>query len=386
MAEFYVSRILYREFHVLYRMTPQALPCIKTIFAVMAGAAGVAFFHLGHAYRLAWSCIIKSGVATSAFIGVYMFFMAEDHRPRFFYFNSDVRNLVTFDALLNIKGFFPVVAGAAGFAIPHIRHVVTDSFFDVENGVMTGLAVIFNSFLPDMVVVIECYFAEMSYLEGDIFYVNPISIRKGNNGDYQDEERITKLHGYLPPEKSNEAKVLVAIYLFPAGPHELEMGKGRVSQRCHVYVDAKEGKERTGNKVMGVNKQSNAPDHDDPFPQGSQIHKQNSADDYEGHKYEHDHQVTKFLDGVELIFHSGGMGILLTEKIVEKIINRLPQDAPPYVIQVRDIQFSQASGYEKIVKYPEKKRNGNYHASRIVEFYCRLVGAEDIDVFRESDL
>jgi hypothetical protein len=206
MAEFYVSRILYLEIHVFRWMATRAIFYLKRPFAVMTGAAGLAFFHLGHAHGLARAYLVKSGVANAAFIGIQMFFVSEDHWSRFFYFNNDVRNFVTFDALLDIKGFFPVVAGAAGLAVPHIRHVVTGSFLDVENGVVTGLAVIFNSLLPKMVVMIEGYLAEISYFEGNIFYVNPISMRKGNNGDYQDEERITKSHGYLPPEKTMKQK------------------------------------------------------------------------------------------------------------------------------------------------------------------------------------
>ena len=98
--------------------------------------------------------------------------MTEGHRSRFFYFNSYIRNLVTLDAIIEIEGPFAVVAGAAGLAFSHICHGVTGLASEVENGIMAGLAVIFNAFLSKVPVVAKYHLAEIGCLKGDIFDVN----------------------------------------------------------------------------------------------------------------------------------------------------------------------------------------------------------------------
>jgi len=80
------------------------------------------------------------------------------------------------------------------------------------------------------------------------------------------------------------------------------------------------------------------------------------------------------------------MGILFAKKVGEKIEKSLCEESSFDILQVGDIEFHQASGYKKIVKYPETKRDRNRHAGDIVQFDRRLIRAEDIRIFRESDL
>jgi len=175
VAEFDVPRVLQLEIYILDGMTLYTFFSLKGFFAVMTGAAGLPFFHLGHGDRLFCRHIVDLGVADGAFISAEMLLVTEGHRPRFFYFNSDIRNLVTLDAIIEIEGPFAVVAGAAGLAFFHICHGVTVLASEVENGVMAGLAVIFNAFLSEVLVVAKYHLAEIGCLKGDIFDVNCIS-------------------------------------------------------------------------------------------------------------------------------------------------------------------------------------------------------------------
>ena len=72
-------------------------------------------------------------------------------------------------------------------------------------------------------------------------------------------------------------------------------------QRRHIYVHAEEGKEGTGNDIMSAYEELESPNHGDPRPERSDVHQEESADDDERQKQEHDDEVTQFLDSVELI-------------------------------------------------------------------------------------
>jgi hypothetical protein len=145
----------------------------------MTGAAGLPFFHLGHGDRLFCNHIVDLGVADGAFISAEMLLVTEGHRSRFFYFNSYIRNLVTLDAIIEIKSPFAIVAGAAGLAFFHICHGVTVLASEIENDIMAGLAVIFNAFLSEVPVVAKYHLAEIGCLKGDIFDIDCISERAG---------------------------------------------------------------------------------------------------------------------------------------------------------------------------------------------------------------
>jgi hypothetical protein len=129
-----------------------------------------------------------------AFSGAEMFFVAECHRPRFFDFDADIRDFMTLDAILQIGGPLAVVARAAGLAFFHIGHGVTFVFApEVVNGIVAGLAVIFYSFLFEVLVVVEYDRAEMGDLERDIFDIDCIGERA--NEDRDDRQ---KKNGPLP--------------------------------------------------------------------------------------------------------------------------------------------------------------------------------------------
>jgi hypothetical protein len=77
---------------------------------------------------------------------------------------------------------------------------------------------------------------------------------------------------------------------------------------------------------------------------------------------------------------------LLSKKVGEKIKERLSEDPLFDVIQIGDIELYQTAGNKKVVKKPEEKGNGNDHAGSIVQTDSRLIRAEDIGIFRESNL
>jgi hypothetical protein len=80
------------------------------------------------------------------------------------------------------------------------------------------------------------------------------------------------------------------------------------------------------------------------------------------------------------------MGILPAQKVGEEIEKRLSEDPPFDIIQIGDVEFYQTSGYEQIVKKPKEKGDGNRHAGDIVQLDSRLISAEDVGIFGESDL
>ena len=101
---------------------------------------------------------------------------------------------MTLGAILQIGSPLAVVTHPAGLAFFHIGHgiaVVLAS--EVINGIVAGLAVIFYSFLFEVLVVVEYDRAEMGDLEGDILDV----IRIGERAD-EDRNDQYKKSGPLP--------------------------------------------------------------------------------------------------------------------------------------------------------------------------------------------
>jgi hypothetical protein len=132
-----------------------------------------------------------------------MLFVTKSNRSRFFDRHGYIRNFVTLDAIVEAEGSLAVVAGAAGLAFFHLRHAVTGLVSEIENGVMTGLAVIFDALLFEMLAVVEYHLAEMRNLKGDILYVNRICERTGENRGCQYKERVPLLHHCLLKCKKN---------------------------------------------------------------------------------------------------------------------------------------------------------------------------------------
>ena len=137
---------------------------------------------------------------------------------------------------------------------------------------------------------------------------------------------------------------------------------------------------------MGVHKELDPSDHDDPPSQRGDVHQKQAAGDHQRQEQKHDQQVAHLLDGVEFVVQRNGMGILFAQEVVKKIEKRLREEPSFDIFHVGDIELNQTSGYKKIVKYPEKKRDRNRHARDIVKFDRRFISAEDIGIFRESDL
>ena len=129
----------------------------------------------------------------------------------------------------------------------------------------------------------------------------------------------------------------MALHLLPACPHQLEMGKGRVAERCHVDVDAEKGEERAGQDVVGTDEKLYTSHRDDPFPERRDVHQQNTAHDYQGQQHKHDYQVAEFLDCVKLIFHRSSMGILPAEEIAEEIKECLSEYPSFQIIQIGNV-------------------------------------------------
>ena len=127
--------------------------------------------------------------------------MTESHRSRFFDLNVYIRNFVTLDTVLEIESPFAVMAGAAGLAFFHICHGVSSFASEIENRIMTCLAVILDALLFEVLVVTEYDLSEIGYLQGDIFYVNRISEGAGENRHGQDEKRVPLIHDTLLKNK-----------------------------------------------------------------------------------------------------------------------------------------------------------------------------------------
>ena len=104
--------------------------------------------------------------------------MAECDRAGCFNFKSYLRDFVTLDAFINIKGTFPFMACAARFPLSHVLHSVMVFVSKIEDRVMTGFAIIFNSGLFEMLTVAEYHCAEICSFEGYILDVNRKGIRR----------------------------------------------------------------------------------------------------------------------------------------------------------------------------------------------------------------
>jgi hypothetical protein len=107
--------------------------------------------------------------------------VSESYRSRFFDLKGNIRNLMTLDTILEIESPFAVMTGTAGLAFLHIGHGESVLVSEIENGVMTGLTVILDALLFEVLAVAEHDPAEVGCLHGDIFYVNRISEGTGEN-------------------------------------------------------------------------------------------------------------------------------------------------------------------------------------------------------------
>mgnify|MGYP001578033469 CR=1 FL=1 len=142
----------------------------------------------------------------SAVVGIGAFEMrlvSESHWSGFFDIKGNIRNFMTLDTVLEIESPFAVMACAAGLAFLHIGHGESVFASEIEDGVMTCLAVILDALLPEVLVVAEYDLAEFGYLHGDIFYVNRISEGAGENRHGQDEKRVPLIHDCLLKKKES---------------------------------------------------------------------------------------------------------------------------------------------------------------------------------------
>jgi hypothetical protein len=113
-------------------------------------------------------------MAATALIHSRVHRVAEDDGSGFFYFKYYIRNFMTFVAILNIRRFFPVVTKAARFPLFHVCHGVSFLFLDVKDGIVAGFAIIADTFLVDMNIVIKFHFAIITAAESDFLYVYSI--------------------------------------------------------------------------------------------------------------------------------------------------------------------------------------------------------------------
>jgi hypothetical protein len=123
--------------------------------------------------------------------------VTESHRSRFFDLEGNIRNFMTLDTILEIESPFAVMAGAAGLAFLHIGHGESVLTSEIEDGIVTCLAVILDAFLFEVLVVAEYNLAEVGYFQGDIFYVNRISEGASKNRYSQDKKHAPPVHDCL---------------------------------------------------------------------------------------------------------------------------------------------------------------------------------------------
>jgi hypothetical protein len=93
------------------------------------------------------------------------------------------------------------MAGAAGLAFLHIGHGESVLTSEIENGIMTCLAVILDALLFEVLVVVEYDLSEVGYLHGNIFYVNRISERTSENRYGQYQKSVPLIHDTLLKNK-----------------------------------------------------------------------------------------------------------------------------------------------------------------------------------------
>jgi hypothetical protein len=135
-----------------------------------------------------------------AIIGIGAFevrLVRESDRSRFLDLEGDIRNFMTEDTILQIESPFAVMAGAAGFAFLHIGHGESGLASEIVNGIMTGLAVILDALLFEVLVMAEYDPAEVGYFHGDIFYVNRIGEGTSEDRYGQYEKREPPIHDTL---------------------------------------------------------------------------------------------------------------------------------------------------------------------------------------------
>jgi len=135
-----------------------------------------------------------------AVIGIGAFevrLMGESDRSRFLDPKGYIRHFMAKGAILQIESPFAVMAGAAGLAFLHIGHGESGLAAEIINGIMTGLAVILDALLSEVLVVAEHDPAEVGYLHGDIFYVNRIGEGASENRYGQYEKREPPIHDTL---------------------------------------------------------------------------------------------------------------------------------------------------------------------------------------------
>lgn len=182
VAEHDIPGILYLKIHLSDGMALGAFIDLEGALTVMAGAAGLPLFHLGHGNRLIRSHVVKLGMADGALIGGgEMLFMTKGHRSSLLDLHSHVRNFMAFDAIGETEGAFAVVTGAAGFPLFHVRHGKTGTGLgpEVENGIVAGLAVVLDPLLEEVFAVVEYHLTEIGYFNGDILDVDSIGKRAG---------------------------------------------------------------------------------------------------------------------------------------------------------------------------------------------------------------
>lgn len=202
MAEFDVPCLLQFEVNLLDGMAFRTFVCLESGFSVMTGAAGLSFVHHSHGHRFFCSEIKELGVACITFAVAEVLLVAESDGSRFLDFDAHIPDRMTLDAILQIESPLAVVASAAGLAFLHIRHSVTRLASEVENGVVTGFAVVFYSLLLEMLVVVKHDLTKIGYLKCNVFNVDCIGKRA-----YEDRDDQYKKSGPLPHDWPPKNKI-----------------------------------------------------------------------------------------------------------------------------------------------------------------------------------
>ena len=155
------------------RMAGGAFVDAKGFLAVVAGAAGLAAFHLSHGHRLVFAGREQPGMAGSAIRGAgQMFLMTEVCRAGCFYLVDNLLHTVAACAFLDRESLGAVVAGAAGFTLLHIRHCGAGRTLHSKDAVMTCLAAMIHTLYCNMSLMAEEYFARIFRVIGDILDIH----------------------------------------------------------------------------------------------------------------------------------------------------------------------------------------------------------------------
>jgi hypothetical protein len=110
------------------------------------------------------------------------------------------------------------MAGAAGLAFLHIGHGESVLASEIENGIMTCLAVILDALLFEVLVVVEYDLSEVGYLHGDIFYVNRISDGTSENRYDQYQKSVPLIHDTLLKNKKLSSMKMQISFIADAIP------------------------------------------------------------------------------------------------------------------------------------------------------------------------